>query len=384
MKKNIRILHLIKTTSGASWALKQVQQLISLGCEIHVVLPDNNCLAKCYLEKGAKIHILNIDFALLIKQPTLFLENVKKFRKLLNQINPDIVHSHFVGNTIFMRIAMKGLNIKKIFQVPGPLHLEKKITRALDLKLANSYDYWIPTCNFSQQIYLASGIKHDRLMTTFYGTDLSTYKKKDKGILRDEFNISKNIKLVGMVAYAYAPKKWLGQTRGLKGHEDLIDAMKIVLASNPNVKCVIVGGPWVGADQYYQSIVDYGKKKLGDQILFLGTRKDVPDLYPDIDLVVHPSHSENLGGAAESLLMAIPTIATNIGGFPDIVKPNETGWLVPKQDPEALAVAILEALSDPEHAHKMSQEGARQLKQSLDVRKTSKDVFNFYKKILVD
>lgn len=380
----MKILHLIKTTSGASWALKEIEQLINLGCEIHVLLPDNNGLAQSYLEKGAKVHILNVDFLSLIKKPNLFLSNISFFRSLLKKIEPDIVHSHFVGTTIFMRVAMTGLRIKKIFQVPGPLHLEKKLTRALDLKLANKYDYWIPTCNLSQQIYLASGTKHDHLMTTFYGTDISTYKKKDKGILRDQFNIAKDIKIVGMVAYAYAPKKWLGQTRGLKGHEDLIDAMEIVIASHPNVKCVIVGGPWVGADQYFQSIVEYGKNKLGDQILFLGTRKDVPDLYPDIDVVVHPSHSENLGGAAESLLMAVPTIATDIGGFPDIVKPGITGWLVPKENPKALAEAILEALSNPQHAYSLAQEGAKQLKQTLDVRKTSKDVFDFYKKILVD
>ncbi|WP_180079753.1 glycosyltransferase family 4 protein [Acinetobacter sp. YH12058] len=380
----MKVLHLIKTTSGANWALKQIEQLVTLGCDIHIVLPNNQGLAQNYRDKGAKVHILNVDFSSLIKKPNLFLSNISLFRSLLKEIKPDIVHSHFVGTTIFMRIAMKGLRIKKIFQVPGPLHLEKKLTRALDLKLANKYDYWIPTCNLSQQIYLASGIKHDRLMTTFYGTDISTYKKKDKGVLREEFEISKDIKVVGMVAYAYAPKKWLGQTRGLKGHEDLIDAMEIVIASHPNVKCVIIGGPWVGADQYFQSIVEYGKNRLGDQILFLGTRTDVPDLYPDIDVVVHPSHSENLGGAAESLLMAVPTIATDIGGFPDIVKPGITGWLVPKENPKALAEAILEALSNPQHASNMAQEGAKQLKQILDVKKTSKDVFDFYKKILVD
>lgn len=380
----MRILHLVKTTAGANWALKQIEQLVTLGCDIHIVLPNNQGLAQSYRDKGAKVHILNVDFSSLIKKPNLFLSNISLFRSLLKEIKPDIVHSHFVDTTVFMRIAMKGLRIKKIFQVPGPLHLEKKLTRALDLKLANKYDYWIPTCNLSQQIYLASGIKPDRLMTTFYGTDISTYKKKDKGVLREEFEISKDIKVVGMVAYAYAPKKWLGQTRGLKGHEDLIDAMEIVIASHPNVKCVIIGGPWVGADQYFQSIVEYGKNRLGDQILFLGTRTDVPDLYPDIDVVVHPSHSENLGGAAESLLMAVPTIATDIGGFPDIVKPGITGWLVPKENPKALAEAILEALSNPQHAYSMAQEGAKQLKQTLDVRKTSKDVFDFYKKILVD
>lgn len=378
----MKALHLIKTTSGATWALKQIEQLISLGCEVEVILPDSEGLANLYIQKGAKVHILNIDFAYLVRNPKLFLSNIYKFRQLLSDINPDIVHSHFVGNTLFMRIAMKGLSIKKVFQVAGPLHLEKKLTRFLDIKTANKYDYWIPTCKLSEQIYLAENIEEEHLMTTFYGTDTSTYKKKDKGILRDELNIPENIKIVGMVAYAYAPKKWLGQTRGLKGHEDLIDAMEIVIASNPNVKCVIVGGPWVGADQYFQSIVEYGKQKLGNNIMFLGTRRDVPDIYPDFDVVVHPSHSENLGGAGESLLMQVPTIATNVGGFPDIVKPDVTGWLVPKENPTILAQTILEALSDEEKASSLASEGCRQVKKSLDVKNTSKDVYEFYKLIL--
>lgn len=380
----MKVIHLIKTTAGATWALKQIEQLIKYGCEVYVILPDHSGYAKAYEDKGATVHTLNVDFASLIRNPLLFLENVKKFRKLLKKIQPDIVHSHFVGNTLFMRIAMRGLDIKRVFQVAGPLHLEKSFTRTLELKFSNQYDYWIPTCYLTEKIYIASGINPKHLMTTFYGTDTTVYNKKNEGILREEFNIPSDIKIVGMVAYAYAPKKWLGQSRGLKGHEDLIDAMALVIQKNPRVKCVIVGGPWLGADHYYQTIIDYGKKKLGKHILFLGTRKDVPDLYPDFDVVVHPSHSENLGGAGESLLMAVPTIATNIGGFPDIVKPGETGWLVPKQDPEALADTILESLSDSDYAHKLAQEGARQLKESLDVKNTSKDVFNFYHKILTE
>lgn len=378
----MKIIHLIKTTQGAAWALKEVEQLVKLGCEVYVVLPDNLGHAKSYQDKGAIVHILNVDFASLVRKPALFLKNISEFRNFLKSVQPDIVHSHFVGTTLFMRIAMFGLSIKKVFQVPGPLHLERPLTRNLEIKLANQYDYWIPTCNLTKKIYLNCGINQNRMMSTFYGTDTSIYNSKDEGVLRKEFHIPPDTQIVGMVAYAYAPKKWLGQSRGLKGHEDLIDAMALVIQQNPKVKCVIIGGAWVGADCYFQSIVEYGKAKLGDHVIFLGTRKDVPDLYPDIDVVVHPSHSENLGGAAESLLMAIPTIATNVGGFPDIVKPGETGWLVPKQDPEALAVAILESLANLEHACELAQEGSRQLKESLDVKNTSKDVFDFYYKML--
>ena len=80
--------------------------------------------------------------------------------------------------------------------------------------------------------------------------------------------------------------------------------------------------------------------------------------------------------------MGVPTIATNIGGFPDIVIPNETGWLVPVKNADSLANAIKEALSNTELAHIFATEGSKRVRNILDVEKTSKDVHDFYKKIL--
>ena len=76
-------------------------------------------------------------------------------------------------------------------------------------------------------------------------------------------------KLVGMVAYMYSPKKYLGQRRGLKGHEDLIDAFEICLKDDPDIRCVIVGGAWNNATGYEQSVRSYAYEKCGDQIIFL-------------------------------------------------------------------------------------------------------------------
>lgn len=379
----MKIMHLIKTTTGATWALKQIKELIGYGCDIHVVLPDNKNLYQKYIDAGATVYILNVDIAQ-GKRPLQLAKSLHAFRKLVNNIHPDIVHSHFVGTTLFMRIALKDHKVKRIFQVAGPLHLENPVTKNVEIRLADKYDYWIPTCQLSKDIYLKSGIEKNKLMLTYYGTDTSLYVPKCQGVLKIEFDIPKQKQIVGMVAYTYTPKKWLGQTRGLKGHEDLIDAMQIVCHDNPDAMCVIVGGAWVGADDYFETVKEYGKEKLGDKILFLGTRQDVPDLYPDFDVVVHPSHSENLGGAAESLLMSVPTIATNIGGFPDIVIPNQTGWLVPKKDPVTMAKVIKQALAMPKQAKQMAQEGSKRLKISMNVKNTSKDVYDFYQKILED
>lgn len=377
------ILHLIKTTIGATWALREIQVLTRLGCEIHVALPDEEGLCEDYKKAGAHVHILDVDIASFITSPFGLAKAASQLRKLVSKIKPDIIHSHFVGTTYFMRLALVGVPVKRVFQVPGPLHLEKALTRKIDINLANKYDYWIPTCDLSKTYYLQEGIAEDRLTTAFYGSDVSVFNhEQPKGTLRNELNISEDTKIVGMVAFVYPPKKWIGQTRGLKGHEDLIDAMQIVLKQRNDVVCIMVGGAWGNSEDYYHQVVDYGKKKLGNKIYFLGTRKDVPSLYPDFNIAVHPSLSENLGGAAESLLMGIPTIATDIGGFPDIVKENETGWLVPPSNPTSLAKKILSVINHPENAVKVADFGKQEMLRELDVNHTATQVFNFYKYIM--
>lgn len=378
-----KVMHLIKTTIGATWALREIQVLIGLGCEVHVVLPNEKELYQRYKDAGAHVHIATVDIATFIASPICFFRTVLDFRKLVAKVEPDIIHSHFVGTTFFMRLALLGISIKRIFQVPGPLHLEKTLTRKIDIGLSNKFDYWIPTCHLSKKYYLKEGIAENRLTTAFYGSDVSIFNgSQSKGNLRKELNIPSYIKVIGMVAFAYPPKVWLGQTRGLKGHEDLIDAMQIVLQRRNDVACIIIGGAWGDSEDYYSKLVSYGKRKLDDKIYFLGTRTDVPSLYPDFNIAVHPSLSENLGGAAESLLMGIPTIATNIGGFPDIVKENETGWLVPASDPESLAKKILSVLSDADNAEKVAKFGRLEMLRELDVNHTAAQVFKFYKYVM--
>nr|WP_249329988.1 glycosyltransferase [Stutzerimonas balearica] len=374
-------MHLVKTTSGAIWALRQIKVLISLGCEVWVVLPDDAGTASAYRAAGAKVIVLVSDVSGL-KNPLSLFRSIYAFRKLILDIKPDVIHSHFVGTTLFMRIALFRIDVARCFQVPGPLHLESRFTRFIEIALSNDKDYWIATCKRTRGYYLDSKVPAKKLFLTYYGTDIDLFSPGVKGALRRELKIPERVKIVGMVAYAYGPKKWLGQTRGIKGHEDLIDAMSLVIKHRSDVVCVFVGGAWVGAEKYYVAVKDYGKKILKEKAIFLGTRSDVASLYPDFDIVVHPSHSENLGGAAESLLMGIPTLTTNVGGFPDIVIPEKTGWMVSPRNPEMLSETILHILDSPDEAIKCAQAGRALAQNMLDVKETGRAVYRFYKDIL--
>ena len=370
----MKVLQLVKTSIGAKWALLQMRELVKLGVEVHVAMPIDGMLVPKYKEFGVQIHPMTFSLKNIFK-------SCNDLKKIVKEVNPDLIHSHFVLTTLIMRIALRKDNRPRIFQVPGPLHLENFIFRHLDIMSAQKNDCWVGSCNWTNNCYESHGISKDRIFLSYYGSDMMHQKGPGNRKLHKELNIKEDSIIIGMVAYMYAPKFYLGQTRGLKGHEDFIDAISIVTKKYPNVYGVCVGGAWNNAFKYETKVRQYAKEKT-DHIFFLGTRKDVANLYSDMYCVVHPSHSENLGGAAESLAVGVPTIATNIGGFPDIVKNNQTGLLIPAKSPSDLADAIIWYIQNKNKMLDFARNGEEFVKELLDVKNTSHTIWDIYNKVL--
>lgn len=372
----MRALHLLKTAVGAAWALRQMRQLVELGVEVHVALPDGPLIPQ-YRAAGIAVHLDQFDLPL--RRPQSWPGVFARLRALADSVQPDVIHSHFVGTTLTMRLALgRSHPVPRLFQVPGPLHLEHPFFRRAEIASAGPPDSWVGSCRWTCDRYLRSGIAPGRVFLSYYGLDTDSFVPAASGALRAELGLTPEQRIVGMVAYMYAPKRYLGQSRGLKGHEDLIDALALVRQQRPEVIGVFVGGAWNNATAYEQRVRAYAQERLGGAAVFLGTRHDVAALYADFDVVAHPSHSENVGGAAESLLLAVPTVSTNVGGFPDVVIPGETGWLVPPRSPSHLAAAISAALSDPAHARELAARGQRHVRHLFDVQRTAREIHDIY------
>jgi glycosyltransferase involved in cell wall biosynthesis len=378
----MKVLHIVKTAVGANWAYEQVRVLCSLGIEVVVALPsDTEGLAPKYREAGATVLRANLDF--LAGEPWRIPATLRACRQLVADVRPDLIHTHHVGPTFVARLALgKNSPIPRVFQVPGPLHLEHRFFAWLDVTLAGPRDSWIATCRWTHQKYLDLGINSARVFLSYTGTNTEPFRTVRTGLLRNELGVSADAPLVGMVAYMYAPKRFLGQRRGLKGHEDFIDALILVRQVNPNVRAVIIGGPWGRAFRYERQLRELGAKVGNGWLTFTGTRLDVPAIYPDLDLAVVPSHSENCGGAIEPLLSGVPVVATNVGGLPDLIQENKTGWLVSPHNPESLSRAILDALENRDAAHRHAAEGQRLVRSLFAVERTSREVADIYQKIL--
>jgi glycosyltransferase involved in cell wall biosynthesis len=182
----------------------------------------------------------------------------------------------------------------------------------------------------------------------------------------------------------YPPKRFLGQTVGLKCHEDVIDALTIVTRERPDVVGVFVGEPFRGAAWYEGKLRARALNKAGDRVRFAGylSPLEIGSAWPDFDVAVHVPLSENYGGVLEPLLAGIPTIAGLVGGLPELVIEGVTGKTVPTRNPVALAYAVAEVLSDLPRYRELAQTGRRLVGTMFDVSRTGRDIHAIYSHLL--
>ena len=139
-----------------------------------------------------------------------------------------------------------------------------------------------------------------------------------------------------------------------KGLKTLIASAAEVLRTCPQARFVIVGdGPQ--REELTKQADDLG---IGDRVHFAGERRDVPGLLAASDIFVLSSVSEGLPvSILEAMASAVPVVASNVGGIPELVDDGRTGIIVPAQDVKALAAAVGRLVSKPEQRSAMGAAG---------------------------
>jgi glycosyltransferase involved in cell wall biosynthesis len=380
----MKVVHLIKTSVGATWALRQAEALRNHGVEVAVLLPpgDSQTVPR-YEACGCKV--IRFDFQLAIKQPWAIRKNLHDLRSTIEGENPDLIHSHFYITTLLMRLALrKNKSLPRIYQVAGPLHLEHTAFRKIEIGLSKERDYWIGSSRCIIDYYLRSGIPRNRLFLSYYGLEVPKNEDVKPRNLRELLNLSIDDIVVGNVSWMYAPKYYLGHTKGLKRHEDIIDALGILIKQNPRIKGVFVGGAWNGAEWYENKLRLRAQRIAGDRIFFTGPLQSEQafQAWEDYDVAIHVPISENCGGVVEPLCFAVPTIASKVGGLPEVIIEGKTGYLVPPNNPEILAKRIGEVISDFGKARQMAETGKLLVKKMFDVDRTAQEIIAIYKHVL--
>jgi glycosyltransferase involved in cell wall biosynthesis len=148
-----------------------------------------------------------------------------------------------------------------------------------------------------------------------------------------------------------------------KGQRTLLAAVPSVLERRPETRFAIAG------DGELRRELEQLSEQYGDHVAMLGNRSDVPDLLASFDVFAYPSRFEGLCLAViEAQAAGVPVVATPVGGIRDTVQDGETGLLVPPDDPQALADAIVRLLDDREEAARMAARAREQAQQFSEER----------------
>jgi len=136
---------------------------------------------------------------------------------------------------------------------------------------------------------------------------------------------------------------YMGGITPEKGQDIAIEALRLLEHSLPRA-CLVVAGKFCGRELGRERS---GTEWVRNRVRLLGPIDNLADFFAGLDLYAMPSRAEGLGSAA-LLAMAhgVPVVATRVGGLPEVVEDERTGWLVPPDSSAALADVIAFAASD--------------------------------------
>lgn len=160
-----------------------------------------------------------------------------------------------------------------------------------------------------------------------------------------------------------------------KGQSVILDVARRVQAEHPDLHFLLVGG---GCDEM---MLRDRARELGN-VEFVGRVENVGDYYAAMDLFVFPSREEALGSAIlEAMSCGLAVIGSNVGGIPEVVKPDENGLLFPSGDAKVLSEAILTLARDPDLREKLGA-GARKLADERRVDLVADQYVDIYLRIV--
>jgi len=144
---------------------------------------------------------------------------------------------------------------------------------------------------------------------------------------------------------------------------------------------------YVGRDSHEKGIdiLKAAESKINGNIVYCTDRswEDAMKIIKSSSMVVVPSRIESLPTTVkEAFYLNVPVIGTDVGGIPELIKNNETGIIIPPENPSKLAQAVNELLSDKEKAEKLATNGNTFVKNNMTWDVILPKYIQFYEDLL--
>ena len=298
--------------------------------------------------------------------------------RILRKHRPDILHLHYTGLLSPYPWLARLCSVEKVFFTDHASHpaqhapkravwWKRQLARLINLPLTRV----ISVSNYGYRCLTARDlVPSARCQMIYNGVDLTRVSPslERSRAFRERFGIPADKKVVLQVS-------WIIPEKGIP---DLLAAARRVVEHDNKVHFLIVGeGNF--RDEYMSEARAMG---LDRHITWTGLLGDpfTEGAYDTADIVCQVSRWEEVFGwvIAEAMAYQKPIIATRVGGIPELVTNEETGYLIERGDVEELTARILDLAGDPAKRERMGEAGCRIVLTKFELRKNVSELIRSY------
>ena len=307
------------------------------------VILDNCLLAEELVKNGVRVYTLPL------RNYILFPYTYFKLAQIINTLFPHIVVSHHRYTTL-MADLLPFRKYLLIHMMQADMFDKKFLSRFGDHVIAVSDGVKKNLVKFFK-------VREDKISVIYNGTKKPVPVKNQNLVLK-ELELDKDGKVI---------ISCIARLSEQKGHIFLFKALSILPQYiQRKIKVLLIGN-----GELKDSLYNYARTlNLLDKVLFLGFRKDVPNILQITDFVALPSLWEGLSLCViEAYMLGKPVIGTNVSGTCEVIKDNETGIIVPPGDPESLAKAMTLLVINESKRKKFGKKGKLFVEQHFSFEK---------------
>ncbi|ADV92975.1 MULTISPECIES: N-acetyl-alpha-D-glucosaminyl L-malate synthase BshA [Bacillus] len=347
------------------------KQLAEKGHEIHFITSSIPFRLNTY-HSNIHFHEVEVNQYAVFKYPPYDLTLASKIAEVAERENLDIIHAHYaLPHAVCAYLAKQML--KRNIGIVTTLHGTDITVLGYDPSLKDLIRFAIESSDRVTAVSSALAaetydlIKPEKKIETIYNfIDERVYLKKNTAAIKEKHGILPDEKVVIHVS----------NFRKVKRVQDVIRVFRNI-AGKTKAKLLLVGdGP--EKSTACELIRKYG---LEDQVLMLGNQDRVEELYSISDLKLLLSEKESFGLVLlEAMACGVPCIGTNIGGIPEVIKNNVSGFLVDVGDVGAATARAMSILEDEQLSNRFTKAAIEMLENEF----SSKKIVSQYEQIYAD
>jgi sugar transferase (PEP-CTERM/EpsH1 system associated) len=298
---------------------------------------------------------------------------ILRLARVMRAYRPHIVHSRNWG-------TIEAIPAARLARVPVVIHSEhgydldmltglprrRRIFRRASYAMADAV--FAVTRELRDFHARQAWISPERIRVIYNGVDTQRFhpRPEERVSLRRRFGLPEQRFIVGTV----------GRTVAIKDHPTLLRAVESMVLKGIDAHALLVGsGPELERNQ----MLAKDSAALAGRVTFVGSCDEVPDILNTMDVFALTSISEGMSNTLlEAMATALPVIATNVGGNPEVIVDGDSGWLFEPRDSEALGSRLMSLASDENQRRQLSLAARQRIVERFSLPSMLNDYSNLY------